>query len=97
LEPAHALIRNQPPEPTRQMVLSAFSGRELAVAYLPDNDAIEVNLAGFPAPLAVRWFDPVAGRFTPVPGGVTNQGVQRFTPPRPGEWVLMLEARRTAE
>jgi hypothetical protein len=42
-EPAHELIRNQPEEVTRRMVLARIPGRDFAVAYLPDNDQIEVE------------------------------------------------------
>ena len=36
LEPAHELIRNQPDDITRRMVLAKIAGRDFAVAYLPD-------------------------------------------------------------
>lgn len=94
LEPAHDLIRNQPDDVMRRMVLAVLPGRERAVAYLPDNDAIDVDLARFPGPVAVRWFDPVQGRSTLVPGRVPAGGVHRFTPPSPGEWVLELQRSR---
>ncbi len=91
LEPAHDLIRNQPKEVTRRMVLAKTAPGALAVAYLPNNKAIEVNVAVFPSPLAARWFDPVRGRFTAIPGRIENRGVHRFTPPAQGDWVLLLE------
>lgn len=90
LEPAPELIRNQPEAWARRMVLARLPGRDYAVAYLPDNEAIEVDLSGFSAPLAVRWFDPIRGQFAPVGAGVKNEGVHRFTPPARGEWVLAL-------
>jgi len=61
LEPAHELVRRQPDDVTQRMVLAKVAGRDFAVAYLPDNAAIEVNLPAFSAPLAARWFDPVRG------------------------------------
>ncbi len=91
LEPAHDLIRNQPDDMTRHMVLAKLAGRDFAVAYLPDNEGIEVELSAFSASLAARWFDPVRARHVPMPGGIKNQGVQRFTPPAKGDWVLVLE------
>jgi len=93
LEPAHELIRNQPSDVTRRMVLARSAAGDLAVAYLPDNEAIEVNMSQFPAPLAGRWFDPVRGRYTPLPDRVANQGIHRFTPPANGDWVLLLERK----
>lgn len=91
LEPAHELIRNQPGEVARRMVIATLPGRTMAVAYLPDNAAIELDVSGFPAPLVAQWFDPIRGDTTHLPGRIPNQGVQRFTPPTPGEWVLILE------
>jgi hypothetical protein len=91
LEPANELICNQPDSVTRRMVLAKLPGRDYAVAYLPDKEGIEVNLSTFSAPVAARWFDPVHGRHTTMPGGIKNQGVQRFTPPAKGDWVLVLE------
>jgi len=95
LEPAHELIRNQPDDITRRMVLAKVAGRDFAVAYLPDNDAIEVNLSAFSAPVAARWFDPVRGRSAPVTGRIPNEGDRRFAPPAKGDWVLVIE--RAAE
>lgn len=92
LEPAHGLIRNQPDDVTRRMVLAKTARGDLAVAYLPDNDAIEVDLSGFAGPISARWFDPVRGRTTRVPGRIANGGVHRFEPPARGDWVLLLTA-----
>jgi hypothetical protein len=89
LEPAHELICNQPDDVTRRMVLAKLPGRDFAVAYLPGNDGIEVNLSAFSSPLVARWFDPVRGHNTLVPGSIKNQGVHRFRPPAKGDWVLV--------
>ena len=93
LEPAHELIRNQPGDVTRRMVLAQTAAGDLSVAYLPDNDAIEVDLSQFRAPLSGRWFDPVRGRYTPLPDRLANQRIHRFTPPAKGDWALLLERR----
>lgn len=90
LESAHDLIVNQPDDVTRRMVLAKVAGQDLAIAYLPDNNAIEVNLSAFSAPVAAHWFDPVRGRTTPATGVVPNQGTRRFTPPAKGDWVLVI-------
>jgi len=91
LEPGPELIRNQPEPWTRRMVLARLRGRDYAVAYLPDNEAIEADLSTFRVPLAVRWFDPVRGHFHPTRGSVNTPGVHRIAPPAKGEWVLTLE------
>ncbi len=91
LEPAHELIANQPGDVMRRMVLSKTAKGDLAVAFLPNNASIEVDLSAFPKPLRARWFDPIHGRFTEIPDRAKNQENQRFTPPAPGEWVLLLQ------
>lgn len=91
LEPAHPLIRNQPGEITRRMVLARATRGDFAVAYLPGNAAIEIDVAGFPSALKARWFDPVGGTFTPVAGRVANEGTHRFAVPGEQDWVLLLE------
>jgi hypothetical protein len=91
LEPAHELVRNQPDDVTRRMVLAKTAAGDLAVAYLPDNEAIEVDVSVFPAPLTARWFDPVRGRYTPMAGSIESRGTHRFVPPSKGDWVLLLQ------
>lgn len=90
LEPAHDLIRNQPNDVTRRMVLAKTATGELAVAYLPDNEFIEIELSMFPAPLTARWFDPVTARYASIVGRIENKGTHRFVPPAKGDWVLHL-------
>jgi hypothetical protein len=91
LEPAHDFIKNQPEEVTRRMVLAKTAAGDLVVAYLPENDAIEIDMSVLPAPLAARWFDPVSGRFTSIAAGrIENKGTRRFAPPGKGDWVLHL-------
>ncbi|HOW71023.1 MAG TPA: DUF4038 domain-containing protein [Phycisphaerae bacterium] len=91
LEPAHNLIHNQPDDVTRRMVMAKTASGDLAVAYLPDNEAIELDLSAFSAPLTARWFDPIRGRYSPMPGRIENKGTHRFSPPANGDWVLVLQ------
>jgi hypothetical protein len=92
LEPAHELIRHQPDDVTRRMVLAKTSAGDLAVAYLPDNEAIEIDVSAFPTPLQARWFDPVQGRYTAIPDRIENKGIRRLSPPGQGDWVLLLQS-----
>ena len=91
LEPAHELVRNQPDSVTRRMVLAKSAAGDLAVAYLPDNDAIEIDVSAFPAALEARWFDPVRGRYTAAAGRIKDKGIRRLAPPAKGDWVLLLQ------
>ena len=91
LEPAHDLIRNQPDDVTRRMVLAKTAAGDLAVAYLPNNEAIEIDVSAFPAPLNGRWFDPVQGGYTTIADRIENKGTSRLSPPAQGDWVLLFE------
>jgi len=93
LEPVHDLIRNQPEDVTRRMVLAKSAAGDVAAAYLPNNDAIEIDVSVFPAPLTASWFNPVDGRYTSITGPIENRGTHRFTPPAKGDWVLLLQRR----
>ncbi len=94
LEPAHELVRNQSADVTRRAVLAKSAAGDLAVAYLPNNEAIEVDLSTFPTPLKARWFDPVRGIYSALAGRIDNkEGTRRFTPPAEGDWVLLLQQR----
>lgn len=97
LVPAHELIRNQPDDIARRMVLARLPNRDLAVAYLPNNDAIEIDLSSFSSPLAVKWFDPVRGRYSDMSETVKNADVHRFMPPGKGDWVLLLQASKSGK
>ena len=76
---------------TRRMVLAKTAAGDLAVAYLPNNEAIEIDVSVFPAPLKGRWFDPVQGRYTPIADRIENKGNHRLSPPAQGDWVLLFE------
>jgi hypothetical protein len=91
LEPAHHLVRNQPDDVMRRMVLAKTAAGDLAVAYLPGNEAIELEVSAFPAPLAGRWFDPVRGGYTTIAGRLENLGTRCLAPPTRGDWVLLLQ------
>jgi hypothetical protein len=91
LAPAHELIRNQPQDVTRRMVLAKTAAGDLAVAYLPDNEFIELDAQTLPNPLRARWFDPTNGRYLPIESPDPTLATRRFAPPRKGDWVLLLE------
>lgn len=92
LEPARELVRNQPDDVMRQMVLAATPRRDVAVAYLPTHDPIDVEVSALAAPLTAHWFDPVSGGRTPIPGRIRSEGSHLFTPPADGDWVLVLKS-----
>lgn len=91
LEPAPELLRNQPKEVMRRVALAKTAAGDLAVAYLPDNEVVEVDLSSLRVPLTVQWFDPVRGTYTRSAEDVDGKGTHRFEPPAKGDWVLLLQ------
>jgi len=91
LEPAQRFIRNQPEAVSRRMVLARAAAGDLAVAYLPGNEAIELEASVIPTPLRARWYDPVTGRYSPGALEPAKDGTPRFRTPGDGDWVLLLE------
>ena len=61
LEPSHELIRNQPDDWTRRMVMAKSADGDLAVAYLPDNPSIDIDMQPFQDAMRVRWHNPKTG------------------------------------
>jgi len=90
LTPAHDLIRNQPSAWARRMVLARSAAGDLAVAYLPDNDEIRLDLSGFPTPMKGQWYDPRSGKYTDLQERLDHVGVAAIRRPGSGDWVLTL-------
>ena len=88
---AHELVRTQPADVTRRVALAKSAEGDLAVAYLPANNAVEIDLSTFPRPVAARWFDPAHGRFIGEKQILPKAGASRFAPPAEGDWVLLLQ------
>ena len=91
LEPRHDLIKNQSSDWPHKMVLSKTANGDLAVAYLPDNDAINMDMSTFPAPMKTRWLDPTTGESQYISGRIVNSGIHTFARPGTGDWVLVLQ------
>jgi hypothetical protein len=67
-----------------------------AIAYLPQNTTVTVDLSQFSAAVTAQWYDPTAGSFTAIPGSpFSNTGTQSFSSPGSNgasdpDWVLLL-------
>jgi hypothetical protein len=91
LEPRHDLVLGQPDDWMQKMALAKSASGDLAVAYLPDNAEITVNMKAFLAPMRVRWFNPMTGEYQVV--WDTISVTDRHTFARPSGWqdaVLVL-------
>ncbi|MDZ4718969.1 MAG: putative collagen-binding domain-containing protein, partial [Roseiflexaceae bacterium] len=80
-----------PASGAQTMALASTPDGQLAMAYLPDNAMIQINLDGFASTLRVTWINPSTGERTDG-GTVAGSGTHTFTRPRAGDWVLLLQA-----
>jgi hypothetical protein len=92
LEPRHDLVLGRPDDWMRKIALAKSASGDLAVAYLPGNAEVTVNMKAFLAPMRARWFNPITGEYQAASGTipVTN----RHTFARPPGWqdaVLVLQ------
>lgn len=84
LEPRHELVQRNSKDPLLRMVLAKSPAGDLAVAYLPDNAEIVIDMESFPAPMKAKWFHPTESEYRTVPGKVQARGTHTFV--RPAEW-----------
>ena len=91
LIPARSLILNQSSISIIKMALAKSASGDLAIAYLPDNPAIQINMSVFPSHMKATWFNCEAGTYTAGPADVANSGTKTFNRPSPGQWDLVLE------
>ncbi len=96
LAPVPEWIRNPPTEYLHRSVLAHTARGDLAVAYLPDQNGVDIDLSGFAAPVTTEWFDPTSGKYAAADSKpVLNQAAHHFTPPGKNsagddDWVLVL-------
>jgi len=88
------LIKNPSPHFRSKMLLATSDRGDLGVAYLPDNETIEIDMTAFPAFMNARWYRPTRGSFREnCPPTVENRASVTFTKPEGWEdAVLLLEA-----
>jgi hypothetical protein len=73
----------------------------LAVVYTPVRHTLTIALNNFSSTVTARWYDPTANTFMAIPSSpFPNIGTHNFTTPGKnsagdGDWVLVLEARRS--
>jgi hypothetical protein len=89
-----SLIRNPSPHDRNKMLLAMSATGDLAVAYLPDNETIEIDMGAFMPLMKARWYRPTHGTFQDnQPSTVESRASVAFA--RPEDWedaVLLLEA-----
>jgi hypothetical protein len=90
LEPCHELIHGQPEDWLRRMVMAKTTEGDLAVAYLPDNPAITIDMQSFPAKMRIRWFNPKTGQRVGKDQTAGNSAETMFSRPTGWEDALLV-------
>ncbi len=95
LRPAQEILAHQPGEESVQRTITAARAEEgdLAVIYIPEDRAVEIEMDLFPSAMLSEWFNPRDGSRTPI-GKVENKGTHKFETPAEGDWVLLLKAAK---
>ena len=75
--------------PSRTVLAARTDAGDLALLYTPAADTLELNIAELRPDLAARWVNPSSGERSDAPNTGTA-GHARFTPPAPGDWVLLI-------
>ena len=78
-------------EGTDYLAVGRTTDGSTVIAYLPTRRAITVDMSKLSGAQAQGWwFDPRTGKSTTA-GGFPTSGMQEFTPPAEGDWVLVLD------
>ena len=91
LEPASHLINNQEKEGQKMMVLAKNISGTLAVAYLPGNQYILIDMDAFTADMKGKWFNPEKNIYIDINQTIPRAGLAGFYTPSGGDWALLLE------
>ena len=89
LEPHPELILNQSGDWTKHMVAAKSATGDLIVAYLPDNDSIELDMSAISAALSGRWTNPKSGESEPAVAAISARSA-RFVRPQGWEDALLV-------
>ena len=93
LRPAPQILATQPGESSAAQFSSVSRTDDGAVvaAYLPDNREVSIRAEGLPRKASANWFNPRTGESSAAQG-VTSGTTVSFSPPSPGDWLLLLKS-----
>ncbi|MCX7600171.1 MAG: DUF4038 domain-containing protein, partial [Armatimonadetes bacterium] len=94
LQPAPKRILNQPDDHARLMAVAFSADKSLGLAYLPENDAIELDLSGSAPKYESLWVNPCTGEWLDGPAVRPSERV-RFAAPNAKDWLLVLAGPRS--
>lgn len=77
----------------RQIVAASTESRDWFVAYAPDERAVNLAHRFLPVRAGATWFNPRTAATVPA-NAVNVTSSYNFSPPGPGDWLLVLNARK---
>jgi hypothetical protein len=91
LRPAPELLLAQLGQalPSRTVLAARSNAGDLALIYTPEAGTLKLKIADLRLNLAARWVNPSTGERFDAPNTGTA-GHAQFTPPAPGDWVLLM-------
>ncbi|MBM3494579.1 MAG: DUF4038 domain-containing protein, partial [Armatimonadetes bacterium] len=89
LEPTPQRIANQPGDRPRLMAMATTDDRRMALAYMPDNEAMEADMTGCPPRYDLLWISPSTGQCMSG-GSITTSRRTRLACPDRRDWVALL-------
>ena len=94
LHPDHSRVLDLPKSFLKRPVFARTESFDTALAYLPTQEPIALNLEGFPEKLRARWYNPRTGEYLGHSEEPAPSSRVHFTPPGSGDWVLVLESKQ---
>ncbi len=90
LEPHPQAIVGQPQDTLRLAAFAKNKEGTLAVAYLPEDSKVVIDMGVFKGKVKTSWFDPRLNTYTAGPEPADNRKAFTFIPPGNGDWVLKM-------
>ncbi len=91
LVPKHNAIISDETDETKKMAFAVSDSGDFGVAFLPNNNAIKLDMRYFTENVNSFWLNPVTGKILKGEQNVANSGRHNFIPPYFGEWTLYLK------
>jgi len=95
LRPAPEMLSKQPgiDSAKKHISISRSEDGSFAVAYVPEDRSIEIQLDQLPTRPQISWFNPRTGETSASVGVVTGSALQLPTPAE-GDWLLLIRTGR---
>ncbi|HXT12148.1 MAG TPA: DUF4038 domain-containing protein [Candidatus Angelobacter sp.] len=93
IHPVPRMVMNQPGRisPRRYTALCEDESKDFAVAYVPVDRTVEVNLEALPSAPVIQWLNPRTGKESAAVAVVGTRSCQ-FPTPDSGDWVLVMKS-----